>query len=107
MWASNLDWMASGSVICSSVRLGQITFAILHPSIHGERIRRIKAPVSKLGAQQTSGGRSVVVALSVSPSCSGGSVEICQRLRQARYLNGKPNMQTALRLVMCSGALSV
>ena len=105
MWASNLDWMASGSVI-GTVILGRITFAILHPSIHGEKIRRIKAPVSKLGAQQTSGGRSVVVALSVSPSCSG-SVEICQRLRQARYLNEDPNMQTALRLVMCSGALAV
>ena len=94
--------MAGGSVI-GTVILGRITFAILHPSIHGEKIRRIKAPVSKLGAQQTSGGRSV--ALSVSPSCSG-SVEICQRLRQARYLNEDPNMQTALRLVMCSGTLA-
>ena len=103
MWASNLDWMAGDSVI-GTVILGRITFAILHPSIHGEKIRRINAPVAKLGAQQTSGGRSV--ALSVSPSCSGGSVEICQRLRQARYLNEKPNMQTALRLVMCSGALA-
>ena len=97
----------TGDSVIGTVILGRITFAILHPSIHGERIRRIKAPVSKLGAQQTSGGRSVVVALSVSPSCRGGSVEICQRLRQARYLNEKPNMQTALRLVMCSGALSV